>query len=203
MFQLGDARFSPHMRGMSGDTIAYVAFLVVLLVGLLLTALPRGNGARMARMAGTWVLIFVGVTVAAGLFQDIRSELPSQTYAGSVVSVPQGPGGHYYLTLQLDGTPVEFMVDTGATDIVLSHEDAERVGIDADRVFYTGLAQTANGVVRTGNVRIDEVRLGPIADHGVSVAVTEGEMPSSLLGMSYLDRFGSIRIENGNLTLTR
>ena len=191
------------MNGMTADTIAYVAFLAILLIGLLLTSLPRGNAGRMGRMAGTWVLIFVGVTVAAGLFQDIRSELPDQTYAGSVVSVPQGPGGHYYLTLQLDGTPVEFMVDTGATEIVLSHQAAERLGIDLDEVFYTGLAQTANGVVRTGSVRIGEVRLGPIADRDVSVAVTEGEMPSSLLGMSYLDRFGSIRIEDGNLTLTR
>ena len=188
---------------MSAEQIPYVAFLAVLLVGLLLTSLPRRNLGRAGRMAGTWVLIFVGVTVAAGIFQDIRSELPAQTYAGSVVSVPRGPGGHYYLTLQLDGTPVEFMVDTGATDIVLSHDDAERVGIDSERVFYTGLAQTANGVVRTGSVRIGEVRLGPIADRNVSIAVTEGEMPSSLLGMSYLDRFGSIRIEGGNLTLTR
>ena len=191
------------MRGMSPDTIGYAAFLVVLLVGLVLTSLPRRNVGRAVRQLGVWALIFVGVTVAFGTLHDVRNELPAQTYAGSVVEVPRGPGGHYFLTLTLDGTPVDFMVDTGATDIVLSHADAERVGIDADRVFFSGIAQTANGIVRTGSVRIDEVRLGPIADHDVSVAVTEGEMPSSLLGMSYLERFGSIRIEDGSLTLTR
>ena len=188
---------------MSADTIAYVAFLVVLLVGLILTSLPRGKIGQIGKQAGSWALIFVALMVGYGMYEDIRSELPSQTYAGSVVSVPQGPGGHYYLTLQLDGIPVEFMVDTGATDIVLSHEDADRVGIDQENVFYTGLAQTANGTVRTGTVRVGEVRLGPIADRNVSIAVTEGDMPSSLLGMSYLNRFGSIEIEGGNLTLTR
>ena len=203
MFRLGAAHLAPHIQGMSADTIGYVAFLGILLAGLVLTALPRRSLGCSARHAGSWVLIFVAVTAAFGMLQDIRTELPAQSYAGSVVSVPQGPGGHYFLTLQLDGVPVEFMVDTGATDIVLSHEDAERVGIDAGSIFYTGLAQTANGTVRTGTVRIDEVRLGPIADHGVRVAVTEGEMPSSLLGMSYLDRFGRIQIEGGSLTLTR
>ena len=188
---------------MSTDTLGYVAFLAVLLIGLVLSALPKANIGRAGRQAGSWVLIFVAVTVAFGMVQDIRNEMPAQSYAGSVVSVPQGPGGHYYLTLQLDGTPVEFMVDTGATDIVLSQEDAQRVGIDASRIFFTGIAETANGTVRTGTVRIDEVRLGPIADHDVRIAVTEGQMPSSLLGMSYLDRFGSIQIEGGNLTLTR
>ena len=188
---------------MSTDALGYAAFLVILLAGLVLTALPRSNFGRVVKQAGSWALIFVGVTVGAGIWQDIRDEIPAQSYAGSVVSVPQGPGGHYFLTLELDGTPVEFMVDTGATDIVLSHEDAGRVGIDANRILYSGIAETANGTVRTGTVRLDEVRLGPIADRDVRVSVTEGQMPSSLLGMSYLDRFGSIQIEGGRLTLTR
>lgn len=203
MFPVGNPRLPSHMEHMSPDALGYSAFLLVLLLGLVLTSLPRRNVGRAVRQLGTWALIFVGVTVGYGMVQDVRMERPAQTFAGSVVQVPRGPGGHYFLTLTLDGTPVEFMVDTGATDMVLSHEDAARVGIDADRVFYTGLAQTANGTVRTGSVRIGEVRLGPIADHDVRVAVTEGEMPSSLLGMSYLERFGSIRIEDGNLTLTR
>ena len=184
-------------------SLAYLLLLLVLLAVFALPALRRGGLGRIARGAGAWALIFVGVTLAVGLFLDIRTEMPTQRQAGAVVEVPRGPDGHYHLTLGIDGTPVRFIVDTGATDMVLAHEDAERVGIDLGEVIYTGQAMTANGLVRTGRVLVDEVRLGEIVDRGVHASVTEGEMPGSLLGMSYLDRFGRISIEDGLLMLER
>ena len=188
------------------DLAPNLAYVVLLLVGVSVFALPairRMGGGAAGRIAGAWLLIFLGATLAAGLFLDIRSELPSQRAAGAMVEVPRGPDGHYHLVLELDGTPVRFIVDTGASDIVLSHEDAERVGIDLGEVIYTGRAMTANGLVRTGRVTLDEVRLGNVVDRDVRAAVTEGEMPGSLLGMSYLDRFARLSIEGGRLILER
>jgi aspartyl protease family protein len=103
----------------------------------------------------------------------------------------------------VNGTPVDFVVDTGATDMVLSREDAARIGLDPGDLAYTGIASTANGQVRTARVRLDEVSLGGITDRGVTASVNAGEMSGSLLGMSYLHRFERIEIANGRLILER
>ncbi len=186
--------------------IPRLLYLILLLGVLLIFALPMirrlGSGAA-AKGAGAWVLIFVAVTLGVGLFMDIRGEHPAQTHAGAMIEVPRAQDGHYHLVLELDATPVRFIVDTGATDMVLSREDAARVGVDLDEVIYTGRAMTANGPVRTGRVALEEVRLGDVVDRGVRASVTDGEMPGSLLGMAYLERFARISIEDGRLILER
>jgi clan AA aspartic protease (TIGR02281 family) len=110
-------------------------------------------------------------------------------YDGKAMDVPRAPDGHYYLTLSINGTPVEFMVDTGATTVVLSRRDAERLGLDPASLVYLGEAQTANGTVRTARVKLTEVVLGPWRDEVVAASVTDGEMYRSLLGMDYLGKF--------------
>ena len=188
---------------MTPDQIAYLIFLAVLLTGLVLFSVPRRAFNKLVRIAGAWVLIYVGVTVGYGVWEDIRTEAPDQTFAGSIVSVPRGHDGHYHLTLSLEDTPVQFIIDTGATDIVLSRQDAERVGIDATQISYDGIAKTANGLVRTGRVHIAEVRLGQIVDRDVRASVNDAEMATSLLGMRYLERFQRVSIEGGQLVLER
>jgi aspartyl protease family protein len=117
--------------------------------------------------------------------------------------VPRSPDGHYYLTLDVNDMPVRFVLDTGATSIVLTQADARRAGIDPGALAYTGRASTANGTVRTAAVRLETIALGPVVDRQVPAVVNEGEMQQSLLGMSYLQRWGSIEIAGGALTLTR
>lgn len=193
------------MHAMS-DQAGSIAYLVLLLLGVSVFALPairRGGLGRMAKGAGAWALIFVGVTFAVGLFLDMRTQMPAQSQAGALVEVPRAADGHYHLMLELDGTPVRFLVDTGASQMVLTREDAARAGIDPDELIYTGRALTANGEVRIAPARVGEVRLGGIVDRDVRVSVNDGEMPGSLLGMSYLDRFGRISIEDGHLILER
>lgn len=183
--------------------LAYLILLLLVVGAFCLPAMRRMGMGAAAKGVGAWVLIFVGVTLAAGLFLDIQRELPAQRQVGAAIEVARAADGHYHLTLELDGTPVRFIVDTGATDMVLSREDAVRVGVDLDEVIYTGRAMTANGMVRTGRVVLEEVRLGDIADRDVRASVTDGEMPGSLLGMSYLDRFARLSIEDGLLVLER
>jgi aspartyl protease family protein len=86
---------------------------------------------------------------------------------------------------------------------VLNAADARRVGIDLDDLAYLGRARTANGEVRTARTRVDSMSLGGITDRNVSVAVNEGQMDQSLLGMDYLQRWSSIEIREGAMVLTR
>lgn len=192
------------MADLDITSLVYLVVLLAAVVGWFMAEYSGGFG-RMLRAAMAWGLIFLGVIAGYGLWTDVRTELaPRQTVVadGTAIEVPRRPGGHFHLTVDLNGVPVEFLVDTGATDIVLSQEDAVRIGLDLDSLAFIGRARTANGEVATAYTTIDEVSLGPVLHRNVPVAVNEGKMPASLLGMSYLTRFERLEIEDGVLRLT-
>lgn len=180
---------------------------------LLLCAVGSWVFVQMRQSLGTtlqqlsvWVFIFLGAIAGYGLWEDIRQTVrPQQSVmseAGSV-TVPRSPDGHYYLTLMVNDAQVEFLVDTGASEVVLSTEDARRAGLEPEKLAYLGRANTANGIVRTASVWVDELALGEIRDRNLRVSVNQGEMDQSLLGMTYLQRWSSIEIRNRALVLTR
>ncbi len=180
-------------------------------LGMLLAALSfwglshRGRLGRNLQYLGVWALIFIGTIVIAGLWSDVtRTVQPRQAIASDgVIEFPRGPDGHYHVTLQVNNEPVRFVVDTGATGIVLTREDAERIGLQNQDLVFFGQAQTANGVVRTAPVTLDRIELGPFVDTRVPAAVNSGDLFQSLLGMSYLQRFERLEISNNKLILQR
>jgi aspartyl protease family protein len=185
--------------------VAYLGLLLVALAGWVVVENRRRLGA-MARQALAWGMIFLGVVAAYGLWSDIRTEvLPGQmeTAGGERIELPRAPDGHYYLVLTIAGEKVRFMVDTGATFVVLSTRDARRVGIDPAGLVYLGTAQTANGTIRTARVRLEDVRLGDRVEAPITAWVGEGELGVSLLGMDYLARFAHVAIAGDRLVLTR
>ncbi len=185
--------------------VAYLVLLLLAVAGWFI-AENRVSLGKTMRMALVWGLIFLGVIAGVGLWSDIRTDvIPQQSVVadGARIEVPRAFDGHYYLTLNLNGEPVDFVVDTGASDVVLTRDDAARIGIDLDNLVYSGRAMTANGAVRTASTRVDAVEIGGIRDTGVRVSINEGEMPGSLLGMSYLQRFERIEISDGRLVLER
>lgn len=189
------------------DTVARVIYLVLLLCFLLgFFAWRRGQVGRRLRDLFVWVLIFAMVIIAYGFRDVLREELfPAAMVqvSGDTIELRRGSDGHFHATVEVNGQPVRFMVDTGASGIVLSRRDAERVGLDPGGLAYLGTAQTANGRVATAGVRLGLVRLGSFTDTGVPASVTEGGLDTSLLGMTYLDRFANIAISGDVMTLTR
>ncbi|WP_417728411.1 retropepsin-like aspartic protease family protein [Roseovarius sp.] len=165
----------------------------------------RASLGKLMQQALIWGLIFLGVLAAVGLWEDIRQTVrPMQSVvSGDRIELPRAPDGHYYLTAEVSGVPVRFVVDTGASQIVLNQADAERIGIDTGALAYMGRAFTANGAVRTASVRLESVAVGPVRHADVRAVVNEGDMGQSLLGMEYLQRFSSIEITGGTLVLTR
>ncbi len=168
----------------------------------------RPRLAQTAAQAGVWFVIFVGGYLAFDNWDIIeRATNPRQailtTDTGTIVDVPRRRDGHYYMELEVNGTPLQFVVDTGATHMVLSQADAMAVGIAPEDLVFTGRARTANGMVRTADVRLATVGLGEISDRDVRAIVNEGQLDTSLLGMSYLQKFGKIEIERDRLRLIR
>jgi aspartyl protease family protein len=105
--------------------------------------------------------------------------------------------------LSVNGKPIEFMVDTGATEIVLSKDDAKKLGFDLSKLAFIGTAYTANGPVSSAPVRLESISLGPFHDENVRATVNGGDLFGSLLGMEYLRRFGSIEITRDAMILRR
>ncbi|MBO9449379.1 TIGR02281 family clan AA aspartic protease [Tropicibacter sp. R16_0] len=190
------------------DNIARLGYLGLLGAAVLMwfvTHNRQGLG-KTLQQALIWVFIFMGVIAVVGLWEDIRTTTaPSGrmiTTDNSIV-VPRARDGHYYLQLLVNGKPVDFLVDTGASQIVLSQEDSERIGIDMNDLNYFGRALTANGEVRTAPINLDDVVLGPFKDRDLTAWVNEGEMDQSLLGMEYLQRFSTLQISPQSITLAR
>lgn len=181
-------------------------------LGLLLAAVggwffmtARRNVSKTLQQAAIWVFIFLGAIAAVGLWEDIRQTVQPRAAVSQdgTINVPRSADGHYHLTLEVNGAPVRFVVDTGATDIVLTQEDAARAGLDPASLRYIGQASTANGVVQTAPVRLDTIALRPVIDRNVPAVVNGSEMFGSLLGMGYLQRWSDIRITGGELVLSR
>jgi aspartyl protease family protein len=191
---------------MDGETLArlgYLGLLIVALGGWLLVEY-RGRIGAALRTAAAWGLIFVGLTAGYGLWQDIRTDMaPRQAVMeGGEIIVPRATDGHYYLTLTIDGTPVSFMADTGASSVVLTQADADPLGFDPENLLYMSEARTANGVVRTARVSLENVALGPYGDSKLNAWVNQGALDISLLGMDYLGRY-RIEIDQGEMILRR
>lgn len=191
---------------MDAEQLGRATYLVLLLiaVGGWVMVEYRTRIGQALRVALAWGMIFLGVAAGYGLWQDIRHDIiPRQmvTETGAV-EIPRAADGHYYLQLEIGGQAVMFLADTGATNVVLSPEDARRLGIDPSGLTYTGQAMTANGMVRTARVRLNDVQLGPFSDDSLAVWVNEAEMDGSLLGMDYLGRF-RIEIARDRMVLRR
>ena len=117
------------------------------------------------------------------------------------VTLAAGPGGHFIGEGAVNGAPIRFLVDTGATSIALPASFAQRAGLDY-RKGRRGMSSTANGMVPVYRVSLDTVRLGDIELQSVDAVVFENGLDVALLGMSFLNRVDMKR-EGETMTLTK
>ena len=186
--------------------LTYLGILVAVILGSVLMT-RRGELAKMAKQAGGWLFIFVALVATVGIWQDIRSQNGSRvsqaTVDGNKIIIPKQADGHYSLRLDINDQPLDFLIDTGASQIVLSQKDAAKLGFKRNRLDFWMSATTANGEVSMAPVRLDKIEVGAFQDRNVRAVVNGGELENSLLGMSYLNLFSSIEITQDRMTLTR
>jgi aspartyl protease family protein len=173
------------------------------------------------REALLWGAVAAGGLALFYFFDDIRSALdPAQTIRPSIAARQEGatkpgsfagevrlkadPRGHFVFDAAINDRPATFMADTGATLVVLTYEDAARVGLSPHSLDFSGLAQTANGVSRVAPVMLDRVRVDDITVRDVPAAVAEkGALSTNLLGMSFLSRLKSFQLRGSELILVQ
>lgn len=158
------------------------------------TLLRLADGHAQVEVAGGSVTLRIGGAPA-------RLAGTSAAAGSSVIVLPAGSGGHFTSAGTINGRPVQFMVDTGATLVSLSQTDAERIGLDF-RSGQRGITQTANGPVPVHLVMLSAVRVGEVEVANVQAVVMPAQMPYVLLGNSFLSRF-QMRRDNDVMHLER
>jgi aspartyl protease family protein len=166
-----------------------------------------------------WVLLCCGIAlIGIGVLDRGSLLLPDRTvqtgrdaHGGAATKTAAGPPpntivytanerGHVILDAAVNGVPIRFLVDTGASLVTLTSEDARAAGIAPGELVFNARANTANGIARMAPVTLREVRIDQLSIYDVPAAVLEN-LNISLLGMSFLGRLQSYEMRDGKLMI--
>jgi aspartyl protease family protein len=155
-------------------------------------------------VAGVLVLGYSYQDELAAIYARVRSEaMPSSpTLVGShtMVLTADASGG-FFVTGEVNGLPVRFLVDTGASDIVLSPGDAKRLDVDVTTLQFTREYETANGSGRGAPYVAESLAVGPVKLLQVPMSINQAPMDASLLGMTFLKQLDSFQVQGRKLIL--
>lgn len=191
-----------------------VIFWSTLILILARTLLVPGRiaWAEKARHAAAWIGVVLALVLAfayqdelRGVLQRVRAEFSSSYPVASgahELVVAQGEGGGFFITGQVNGQTVRFLIDTGSSDTVLSPADAQRIGVNIAGLRFDHMAETANGTGYGAPFVADSLTVGPIRRSGFRMMVNQAPMTSSLLGMSFLGGLESFQVRGRRLYLT-
>jgi aspartyl protease family protein len=166
---------------------------------------------QLAIWGGLTLLLYAGIANRAW-FQPAQPPAAQpasvQTAAGNQASQASANAlvyhadkrGHFLLDGVVNGAPIRFMVDTGASAVVLTMADAAAAGFGRGNLAFTVVVSTANGHARAAPIRLREVRIGQLAINDVQAMVAEN-LEGSLLGMSFLKRLDGFEMRDGVLTI--
>lgn len=187
----------------------------VVLAAMIAAGLVHGRriGFKGALGAGfAWIAIGAALVLGYSYrfeFQNVWQRLAGEIVPDSTIragprafAVRRAADGHFYIRAEVNGTPMRFLVDTGASTTVLGPRDAARAGFDPARLSFTQRFRTANGIVRGAPIIIARMTLGPVQFRDVRASVNAVALSSPLLGISTLKLFKSWKVENDRLTLT-
>lgn len=127
---------------------------------------------------------------------------PVTQSAGYSVKLKAGRHGHYRTPARVNGREIQVLVDTGASYVALTNEDARRIGVFVTDADYKYKTQTANGSTRVAIVMLNEISIGDIEVRNVRATVHEpGKLGITLLGMSFLGKLRRTEMRGGELIL--
>lgn len=189
--------FSSGTRVLISEAIGWVAAATIVGFGIVHF---EGLKALTSRVLGVDVQSLEAAAPSTNA--DAKSSL-ARIASGASVELRASRNGHFHTETEINGRAIPVMVDTGATLVALSYEDAERAGIFLTPQDFTGSVNTANGRAKVAPVMLGRVAIGDIAIRDVPALVSEpGRLNTSLLGMSFLGRLSSFEMRSGVLLLT-
>jgi aspartyl protease family protein len=178
-------------------------------------------GKHVLREALLWATMALGALALFSYFDDLMLGLePGAITAPSIatrnenaattsgfsreVRLKADTRGHFFVEAAINDRPATFMADTGATVVVLSYDEAARLGLFPQHLRFNARVQTANGVARAAPTTLDRVRVDDITVRNVDAFVAEkGTLDTNLLGMSFLGRLERFQMEGDELVLAQ
>jgi aspartyl protease family protein len=183
----------------------------ILLILIVSSALASGkilqNLKYLAIWAGIFLILMTGYSYRyelSSIKEKVLADIiPAKGFRKTPdsISFPVSSDGHFYIRAEVNGIPIIFLADTGASDIVLSPADAGKLGIETDGLRFDRFYETANGTVRGSSIRIADLKIGKLHLKKIGASVNEADMQKSLLGMAFFRRLKSYEVKNGVLTL--
>jgi len=207
------------IAGLDATTFGYCALLLALLVYLAGGLVSRygGGAATIVRDAVTWLALGLGLVTLYAYKNEltpIATRVVGELLPGTAMTVETSAGGltqvkirkrlngHFTAKVDVNGNPVSMIVDTGASSIVLTPEDAKKAGLDTEALNYRVPVLTANGRTVAARVQLKHVAIGPLDRTNVEALVAQpGALTQSLLGISFLSRLRSYEFSGDYLTL--
>ncbi len=193
----------------SAEVIRLIGFLALVSSGLLFAR--RMPLRTTVRNIAIWALVVSALLLgysfrgeAARAVERVRGELlPGYgvTSGPHTLTLTASEDGGFYAMGTVNGATVRFAIDTGAGGIVLSPDDARRMGLDLDALTFSAASETANGVGYWAPYTASSLTVGPIKFANVPVQINKAPMSASLLGMSFLKRLDSFEVRGDQITL--
>ncbi len=196
-----------------GQLVSLGAIATLLSAGIWQSRRRFGEGARQAAIWLLIVLALVSAYVYRFEFQGFGNRVLSGLMPGRATVITDSEGrqevvlqkminGHFETNAAVNGKEINMLVDTGASSIALTYEDAERIGLDPANLSYTMTVMTANGQAIAAPVLLSEVAIGPIVRNDIRATVAaEGKLDQSLLGMTFLSTLDFLQMRTDELRL--
>ena len=206
--------------GLRKEDLSQLGYLLIVLVFVGSALLGRNLGAgEVIRATAGWLavlLVLVGayayrteLTAVGGRLLSvlapgvpIAGRLAGETGEGSVV-IMRAIDGHFAVRAEVEDIPLTMMVDTGASFVTLTIDDAARIGVDVTALRFSVPIRTANGMIQAAPATIGKLAVGSIERTDVPALVSPPDsLDQSLLGMSFLDTLNGYAISGDRLVLT-
>ena len=191
-------------------SLAYKVGLLVFIAGAVMT-LFRERFTQAITAALLWVVVGLALVVGysyrfelhAIANRVIAELIPGHAVTqGNTVAVARTGTGDFSVSAQINGARVAMVLDTGASSVVLTRDDAKAAGLPLEVLNYTINIETANGRARAAPVTLDRVAIGGLVERSVEALVAQpGQLKMSLLGMSFLNRLKSWEVSGDRLLL--
>lgn len=196
------------MMEQGGYVLYSLIFLVLVASSLAARRAPMGQIMKMALMwIGIFIILFIIFSFRAEfsfVWDRVKSDIAgtsNQSSNGQEIILTQKDDGHFWLRASVNGVPIDFLVDSGATVIAISTMDADKANIPYDINSIPVLTDTANGVSKNYRATIDVLKTEGATFEDVNILVAPNLGNVNLLGMSYLNRLQSWRVEGNRMIL--
>ncbi|HEX7822788.1 MAG TPA: TIGR02281 family clan AA aspartic protease [Sphingobium sp.] len=202
-------------------TVWIVLVLVMVASSLVARRMPL---VRLVTWSAAWAALFLGVyimftliepqiatwqqahrggdvTAAPGANAANMGGSPQANLSGAGVTIPMQADGHYWVDASVNGQTVRFLVDSGASITAVAQSTADRLGLAPDPMGRTMVMQTANGAMTAARSTIPVMAIGTIQASELPVVVSATFGDTNVLGMNFLNKLKSWRVEDGNMVL--